>query len=250
MWTDIKSSYGIGFRFALAFPLIFLIPPAVELIQHLIEWRIGMFGSVAQAEALADHPARMGMGYVKFAALLLVGLWLSRYIHGGGDRYVTRTVGVRTIAAYIPVIAVFLALDFGQGALKPWTSVYALGQAGSIIAGIGLFLLGSILQVLLAGWRVGVALDDRRMRFLASIRKSLPVLFPGLLLYFVVFLPLLVIHEILNLGIILSGQGPAMWALIVADSLFVGLIAAALWSVFHAAYRRALEKAGEPALSL
>lgn len=250
MWSDIKSSYGVGFRFALAFPLIFLIPPVVEFVQHIIEWRIGMFEGLGQAEALATHPARTGFGYVKFAALLIVGLWLSRFIHSGGDRRATAAVAPGTITAFIPVIIVFLALDFGQGALKPWTGADALGQAGAAIAGIGLFLLGSILQVLLAGWRVGVALGDRRMRFLASIRKSLPVLFPGMALYFVVFLPLLVLHELMNLGMILSGEGPAMWALFVADSLFVGLIAAALWNVFHAIYRRALEKAGEPPLAL
>lgn len=243
MWSDIKSSYGFGFRFMAAFPLIFLIPPLVEFIQHVIEWRIGMFDSLQQADALANHPARLGFGYVKSAALLIVGLWICRFIHSGGDRRITRDISAGSVAAFIPVIIVSLALDYGQRALGPWTGVEALGQIGAFAAGLGLFVLGSILIILLAGWRVGVPLRDRRMHLFASLWRGLTVLPKGLTIYYVVFLPLLVVHTALNVGMAFAGPGAVLWVLIAVDSLFVGYIATALWSVFHVIYRRGLARA-------
>lgn len=243
MSSDIKSSYGVGFRFAVAFPLTFLIPPVAEFIQHVIEWRIGMFDSLQQADALANHPARLGFGYIKSAALLIVGLWASRYVHSGGERRATRAVGVGVMAAFVPVIVLSLALDYGQRALGPWTSAEALGQAGSIAAGLGLFLLGSVLIILLAGWRVGVPLRDRRMNLFTSIWRGLTVLPKSLALYFAAFLPLLVLHTALNVAMAFAGPGTTLWILFAVDSLLVGFIATVLWSVFHAIYRRGLARA-------
>lgn len=238
MGSDIKSSYAVGFRFAAAFPLIFLIPPLVEFIQHIIEWRIGMFDSLEQAEALAAHPARIGFGYVKLVALMLVGLWIVRFIHSGGDRKATTSLTTGGVIAFIPVILVFMGLDYGQTLLGPYLDAESLGLPLSIAAGVGLFLAASVLQVLLAGWRVGVPLRDRRTGIITSIWRGLTVLLPGLWLYLVVFLPLLIAHQALNVGMALAGPGPLMWGLFGIDSLLVGFIATALWGVFHAIYRR------------
>lgn len=244
MGSDIKSGYGVGFRFALAFPLIFLLPVVVEFIQHVIEWRIGMFDSLEQADALANDPLRMGFGYVKSGALLIVGLWIARYIHSGGDRRKTTAISGGSVAAFILVIAISLGLDYGQRALGPWTSVEALGQVGSIAAGLGLFVLGSILIILLAGWRVGVPLQDHRMGPFDSIWRGLTVLPESLTIYYAVFLPLLVVHTALNVAMAFVGPGATLWVLFGIDSLLVGYIAVALWSVFHTIYRRGLAKAG------
>lgn len=64
MWSDIRTSYGAGWAFAAAFPLVFLIAPGVEFAPHVIEWRIGLFDGPAQAEALSGHPARIAFGYL------------------------------------------------------------------------------------------------------------------------------------------------------------------------------------------
>lgn len=244
MWSDIRKSYGLSWGFAIAFPLVFLIAPVTEFIQHVIEWRIGLFDSLEQAEALAAHPARTGFGYVKLAALMIGGLWISRYVHSGGDRVRTAAVGGASIAAFVPVIGVFLALDLGMDQLNPWLDEAALGKAGSLAAGLATFLLASILQVLLAGWRVAVPLGDRATGPVASVRRGLRVLPSGLALYFAVFLPLLAAHTALNVAMAFAGPGPLLWSLFVADSLLVGVIVTAMWGSFHAIYRRGREKAG------
>mgnify|MGYP007071977271 CR=1 FL=1 len=250
MGSDIKSSYGLGWGFALAFPLIFLVPPVVEFIQHVIEWRLGVFDSVQKAEALSNHPIRLGFGFVKLASLLVVGLWISRYRHSGGDRKIAGKVTGGLFMAFIPVIIVALAWEGAQMAAGPWLSATAIGQIPSIAAGIGLFVLGAVFQVLTAGWRVGVPLRDRRMGFFGSIWKGLRVLPAGLVLYFVVFLPLLVLHTGLNVAMALIGLGPTLWVLFGVDALLVGYIATAVWGVYDAIYRRGLAAAGQEPVTL
>ena len=81
MWREIKQCYGLGARFAVALPLILASPVPVEVIQHVIEWRIGMFESAEMAKSVESHPARMGFGYVKIGAAVpdrLLGLALPR----------------------------------------------------------------------------------------------------------------------------------------------------------------------------
>lgn len=250
MWTDIKSSYGLGWGFALAFPLIFLIPPAVEFIQHVIEWRLGLFDSLQQFEALANNPFRLGFGYVKLAALLVVGLWISRYLHAGGDRRVAGAVTGGLMAAFVPVILVALAWDAVQIPLRPLLKVEALGPAGAMAVDLGLLFVGSIFQVLMAGWRIGVPLRDRRMGFFGSIWKGLRVLPAGLVIYFAVFLPLLALHTAMNVAMAFVGLGPALWVLFVVDALLVGFIATAVWGVYDVIYRRGLAAARQAPVTL
>lgn len=250
MWSDIKSSYAVGWGFALAFPLIFLIAPVVEFGQHIVEWRIGMFDGLVQADALADHPARMAAGMVKLVALTIGGLWIARYVHSGGDRRKTAAVSTASMLAFIPVVLVFMALEYGAGRLTPWIDVDSLGPTGSIAANVGVFLVSSVLQVLLAGWRIGVPLRDRQTGVFTSIWRGLLVLGPGLTLYLAVFLPLLVIHTALNVGMVFAGPGPLLWVLFVIDSLIVGFIVTALWSVFHAIYRRGRARVGLAPVSI
>lgn len=243
MWSDIRFSYGVAWRFAPAFPLIFLLPPGVEFLQHVIEWRLGVFDSLVQAEALANDPVRLGFGYVKLASLLIVGLWISRFLHSG-DRRVAGAVTPGLLAAFLPVLVLSLAWEAAQMALGPVLSAAALGQAGAIAAGVGVFLAGSIFQVLMAGWRVGVPLRDRRAGLPASIRNGLRILPVGLPLYLVIFLPLLVLHTAMNVAMALVGPGAILWGLFVVDALLVGFIATALWGAYAVLYRRGLKRAG------
>ena len=72
MWTEIRRAYGDSARVALALPLLFALPLVAELIQHVIEYRIGLFESFAAMEATGDHSARMGFGQVKILSLILL----------------------------------------------------------------------------------------------------------------------------------------------------------------------------------
>lgn len=175
---------------------------------------------------------------------MIGGLWISRYIHSGGDRFRTAALPRGAVAGFVPIVLVFLALDIGQFLAGPGLDEASIGKAASIVAGLGMFLLASVLQVLLAGWRVAVPLGDRSTGPLTSIRRGSAVLVPGLAIYFAVFLPLLVLHIALNVAMVFVGSGPLLWSLFLFDSLLVGLIVTAVWASFHAIYRRGREHAG------
>lgn len=243
MWKAIGTSYATGWRFAVAFPLLFLIPVATEFVQHLIELHIGMFDGVAQAEATDHHPMRIGFGYVKLAALLVVGLWVTRYLAGRDGRLATALDG-RRVAAFVPVILVALAWTGLQDIIGLWTPAAVVGKAAATAIGLGLFAIGTLLQVLWAGWRCGVPLGDPRMTFWASHGLGGRILLWGLGLYLAVFVPPLVVHTALNVGMVFAGRGPLLWALFVVDSLLVGAIAGMLWASFYFIYLKALDRAG------
>ena len=103
MWTDIKAAYRDSWKVALTFPLLFALPAAAEFAQHIVEYEIGMFASMAGMKAAADNGWRMGFGMVKILSLFLLGYWVSRALarlHGAqlrvrGDRNSARLfVGV------------------------------------------------------------------------------------------------------------------------------------------------------------
>jgi hypothetical protein len=71
MLKEMKQAYGRSWAFAWALPAIAAIPMAAEAIQHLVEWRIGMFESLEMAKVAENDPLRMGFGYLKVAALFI-----------------------------------------------------------------------------------------------------------------------------------------------------------------------------------
>lgn len=85
MKTDIADIYRSAWAFALACPLLFLIPALVEFAQHIVEWQGGMYDGIADAKAAETDPLRLQFGFAKTLALLLPSYWLSRYILFGND---------------------------------------------------------------------------------------------------------------------------------------------------------------------
>ena len=73
-WSAFKQTYGGGTAFLIACPLLALVPIAFEFLQHVVEVRIGMYDSLAGAKTVEHHPARMGFGMVKVAALTAAGV--------------------------------------------------------------------------------------------------------------------------------------------------------------------------------
>ena len=241
MWKEMKEAYGSSGRFALALPLIFAAPVVVEAIQHLIEWRIGMFTSFAAAKAVGSDPARLNFGYVKIATLFLVAYWVWRFL-GFNDRARTlcfNPVALRLFALVMLYnVAMVVVQDLaGRGLGMAFEPGWAL-----IVAGLAAMLGAMAVELLLAGWKVASALGDREMGVLASARLMRGNLGWSFAFSLGIFFPTMILHYALNFLAI--GRGAAIAVPMLAlDSLLVGYLAVILPAAVFIVARRAASRA-------
>jgi len=129
----IALNYRQAWRFALAAPLLFLIPVLAEFAQHFVEMRLGMYASLTAARHVANAADRTAWGMVKVIALTLPGYWYVRYLAFGDARRAARIER--------PAIGLFM-VQFALGiALAAWSlhgpdtaSLFGLtGKAGGFV---------------------------------------------------------------------------------------------------------------------
>jgi hypothetical protein len=119
-------------------PIIPLLAALPELIQHWLEWRLGMFASRNAFRALANHPLRWDIGYFKVAAYFLAILLAARFW------------GRKDIAVQSPVLCQRLALAtvlMVGSALSVWPLQRRIAEA--VIEAVGLVSLAICLPLLL-----------------------------------------------------------------------------------------------------
>jgi len=116
----IALNYRQAWRFALAAPLLFLIPVLAEFAQHFVQMRLGMYASLTAARHVANAADRTTWGMVKVIALTLPGYWYVRYLAFGDARRAARIER--------PAIGLFM-VQFALGiALAAW-SLHGPGTA-------------------------------------------------------------------------------------------------------------------------
>ncbi len=242
MWKEIKKNYRLPMRFVLALPLIAAVPIAIEAVQHLVEWRIGMFDSIAGAQAVEAHPARMAVGYAKTAALLFAAFWVWRFLSFGGDRARTLRVDRPTLRLFAPVVAFHVLLVVGQ--VLAGTALSAWFPAGGtlIMAGSAAMLAAMALELYLAPWKAGAAAGDERMTPGASVGSMSGNIAWSFAFTLLMFFPAMVLHYALN-GFAIGRPGGIVLAMLAADSLLVGYIAALFPTTVFLVARRAAERA-------
>lgn len=238
MWTEIKQAYAGSAKVGLAAPLIFVLPFAAELIQHVIEIRIGMFDSIQTMEAAADNGARMGFGMVKILSLILLVYWVSRKL-AAMDGTRLRVLGDARSARlffWVLALAVVMALvqQFGGALLAPHVPE---GRTLTII-GFGFFFAATALEIYLTAWKTGAALGNPRLTLPASFRIMHGNFWWSLGYFVVMFLPLMILHYGLNL-VAVGRPEAAIWSLMVIDSLVVGYLGIVLAAVVYITARRA-----------
>lgn len=245
MLRSIGEAYRESARIVVALPWLFALPLIAELIQHVIEDRIGLFASLAAMEAQGDHPARMGFGQVKILSLTLLYYWASRWLafRGGpagaviGDRLSARL--------YAPVVALSIVLaivqQFGGGILAPFVS-----DAGLLMTlGLSFFLFSFALDVYLSVWKVGSALGNARLGIAASIRIMHGNFWWSLAFSFLMTMPLMILHYGLNA--LAAGRSPALlWSILMLDAFVVGYLGLVLATTAFLIARRATERARVP----
>ena len=242
MIAELKGVYSGVWRYALACPLLFAVPVVVEFIQHVIEMRIGMYDSVAAAQAVEANGARLGWGVVKTLSLALAGYWVARFLllrDGAAEARRFDPVAVRLYAwVMLFGLAWTVVSLWGDELLRP----IGLGEQAMAI-GVAFGLVGFILSILLAPWKVGAALGNAELGFVRSIGLVGWGVWWGVIFALLALLPPMVVHY--AFAFLAMGAPPAAaWAILAVDSLLVGYLGAIIAAIDIAIARRAVERAG------
>lgn len=242
MWTSIKECYRESTAIALSLPLLLAVPAIAELAQHIIEYRIGMFESVAAMQATAEHPARMAWGMVKVVSLFLMIYWVSRAMAFGRGGAKPVLGDARSALLFARVLLVCLALTavelFGQGLYAP-----LVGAAAAQWISILLFVLATAVTVYLSVWVVGAALGNCALTIPASFRIMHGNFWWSAGFSLLAQLPLIAVHYALNFGGVGRPAG-LLWALLTLDSLLVGYLGVMIGTITYLVARRAAGRAG------
>lgn len=221
------ATYRLGGMTLVAAPAIVALAVVPELVQHVAEIRLGMFESKDAFKALAEDPTRWAFGYAKVAGFVLAILATVRY----------RALGSVRAAFLVPprsLLRILFAIGLTFVAALPfeWVKEQGAPAALSIAASTVSWLIQGGLLVYL----VATLTDDRTL----SIRRAFAECWPtSLLLLFLAalaFVPAQALH-MYNHMLAIGQPAAIVWALMLFDSLWVGLLAALLGSALFVGYR-------------
>lgn len=233
-WKSFKSAYADSLDYVRACLWLALVPVVFELLQHVVEVRLGMYDSLAAAQASEDSPLRTAFGLLKIASLTLPAYWVMRFLARRDARFAARldTPAWRLFGVFFVVQVVLGAVD-----------LYLLPRHGWWY---GFFVvLGLVEGALFAAWAVGASLGNERMGVADSVRLMARRLPWTLAFQVAVILPLMVPHYALGLFAIV-GPKTLMWPTLVFDALLVGYLAPVIVAGSFFPALRAARLAGEP----
>lgn len=211
-----------------AIPLIAVIP---EFVQHVVEIQIGMFDSREAGKALANDPTRWAFGYAKLAGYLIAILAAARF-------WAARAQG---LAWYSPwgiawkVFGIALVLNglfMAASAALAEPMQNALGETATNAISLALNLITLPLLVLLVAGLVG----DSKATLASVYRTGWGAALRIVLLSALVLVPLMALHR-LNHDLAFGAHPALVWALMVFDSLVIGLLATGWGTAIHHGYR-------------
>lgn len=196
-------------------PLVLALVIVPEFIQHIVEIRIGMFDSREAFRALQLDPTRMAVGFVKVAGVVLtmiasVRFWATR--ERGLPWYGVADIDWKRFGLGF--------LLFGLVPAAPALFVSQIGQNTAQAIGFAIsFLLLPALFLMLAG-----LFGDRATTSRDIWRRSWPWAILMVLLLVVAFVPAQWLHG-KNHAWALGADPAIVWALMIFDSVVVGLLA-------------------------
>lgn len=238
MWQDIKSLYETAWRSAWLLPLLFLIPCIVEMAQHVVELRAGMYDSLAGAKAAANDPTRMTYGFAKVMALALPTYWFVRLMAFSDPERAAR-LELPAIGLWLIVFVLSLAQQgyilFGA----PVGDVLGLSGHAARFAGPTLSAIWAIISIYLTAWIVAWPLGNRAIGPIRSVGvmagsfwRTVGYLLAGIL-------PLMALHYALGYLAIALTPTWLDWPVLVFDALVVGLLACTMAGSGYIAARSA-----------
>lgn len=214
---------------------LFWIGPAVvalvvvpEFAQHVAEIHLGMFDSLAIGRSLANDPLRWAFGYAKLTGLALTFFASARFwwcrAHGGRWYDIRRLAWVRLVIGFV----LFMTI----GSIGELFALIADRKAPVAVSIVFSLLSLPFLFAMLAG-----LFGDRTTPLKALITRSWPWLLLLALLLPLVFAPLSWLHG-MNHRWAMGAPDAVVWALMIFDSLVVGLMASSVGAALFVAYDR------------
>ncbi|RYY46666.1 MAG: hypothetical protein EOP59_02420 [Sphingomonadales bacterium] len=243
MGRDLIEVFVRSGRYALLCPLLFLVPVAIEMVQHAVEIRAGMYVDIAGLKAAEGDVLRLTIGHVKVIALFLTGYWAARFLVFGDDPVAARRIDPVAVRLFVPVMVwslfwLILVQDVPLVA-------DAAGISGNVAAWVlMLSLIVSLLfEPLLSAWKTAAAAGNPGIGFVRSIRLTRGVYLYAVVVSLLAMLPLMVAHY--ALAFLAVGKAPAVvWAVMALDSLLVGYLGVVMVAAAFVVARRATVRGG------
>lgn len=237
MGRDLVEVFVRSGRYALLCPLLFLVPVAVEMVQHAVEIRAGMYVDMAGLKAAEGDMLRLVIGHVKVIALFLTGYWAARFLVFGDDPVAARRIDPVAVRLFVPVMAwgLFWLILVQDAPLIAG----AMGISGSFAATVLVvsLLVSLLFDPLLAAWKTAAAAGNPGIGFVRSIRLTLGVYPYAVIVSLLPMLPLMVGHY--ALAFLAVGKSPALvWAIMALDALLVGYLGVVMIATSYVVARR------------
>lgn len=226
VWRSLIEQYYKGFALFVIGPMVLALIVIPEFAQHVVEIQIGMFDSREAAKALGNDPTRWAFGYVKLVGLVLTFFAAARFWwtreHGGAwwdlrqMRWANFLIGA--------------ALFVGIGVLAEPFKAHVSATIFTILQ-----IFFSILSTPMLFYALSGMFGDATVTIKQTMTRSWAYLPLLLLLLLTGFAPAQILHGMNHAWAL--GEHPALvWALMVFDSLVVGLLASLVGSGMYVAY--------------
>ena len=243
----IVSSYRVACGLFATASLLWIGVALLELLQHAVEWHLGMFAVGDGIEAGTESRIRMGFGLAKGAAVMACTYLVPRYLYQ--DRDWKRVGGLdRTFLRGAAVVAGIMALGIAIPAALTGTAnlVFVMDPGVAAMWRQGLGLVLAIPFMALSPWGIGLIAGDHAMTLRRSVRAMHRRWIWATLLILACAIPTLVPHIALNEMAV--GTSPlALGTILLLDSVLVGFIAllwgSSVWTIYRI---RVLEARRDP----
>lgn len=218
MAVGIYQTYRLGGKAMLAAPTILLLAALPELAQHILEIRIGMFDSLADARRLQHSPVRAYFGYAKIAGVWIAVFLIARFWANGASVRAAFSVPPRVLVKAVAGIVVIVAVGFAVVKLLAIISP-GLAIAASLVSGV--------IQAMIFLWVIGVWLDEAPI----ALKETFASRAPNALALLVIFLASIPVTQGLHIlihKVVLGQPQIVVWTLMLLDALIVVPLSAAL----------------------
>jgi hypothetical protein len=243
LWRDVRDVYGNAWAFALACPLLFLVPVLFEFAQHVVEVRSGLYLSLEAARAAEHDPSRMIFGFWKTLAISLPTYWLYRYVVSGRDAAYARAFEPRAVlmwlAIFLPVVVLMNWLSLFGPSLP---GLFGLEGRAATALKLASAVLQTVIGVYLTAWFVAWSQGNAAVGPRDSFRIMAGFFWRSVALLLAGTLPLMALHYAALFAI---GKPEAVvWTVMALDSVVVGFLALTMIGANAVAAMRAAEARG------
>lgn len=215
-----------GPRLFLLAPLIPLIAMVPEFLQHVAEIRLGMFASLDAFKALSFDHTRIAFGAVKvatvYASLLL------------GARFWSNRAAGRPPLSFVGISWRAVGIAFSANLLVS-VATFSLIRVTPAAASAPIQIVTSIATLPLLVYLIGTILDDPEAGIARAYRQGWLQALRITVFFGVPFMALQALHYQDNM-LALGRPQPLVWALMVWDTLVVGLMMALGGTGLHHGY--------------